>query len=442
MSKFKHTKKLMGYDDGGKVLPSQGEIRQGSLSDSLGFKLRELLAKPGSRLDQMTKSDEEQKQNDFYKDNLKNDYMWKHSHSVMDEPSDEEVKQARENMEMLTSMGMMSGGIKNVGKLLTNPKIAEVAEAYLNSKGMKIGPTPKVNVNPDTGSKIAKAYEEMAHNPNAPEVKNSYDALINETKDQFKAIKDTGLKMEPIQQGMKNPYSNSQDMIKDVHENNHMWYYPTEQGFGNGKVSDHPLLKSSGEVINGKEVPANDIFRIVHDYFGHAKEGHQFGPKGEENAWMLHKQMYSPEAQKALTTETRGQNSWVNYGPMGQANRANPANTVYAEQKAGILPSWAQEKTNIDNTPVVSTDPNIRMQADANETALKDMMNQNKMQKLQEATAPREVIPEHDANLEELERMSMSQEANGGMPPARPDYSITPEQIKENLRRLGRGSNF
>jgi hypothetical protein len=58
---------------------------------------------------------------------------------------------------------------------------------------------------------------------------------------------------------------------------------------------------------------------------------------------MSHKQMYSPEAQKALTAETRGQNSWVNYGPLGEQNRANPGATTYAEQKAGLMPDWVVE---------------------------------------------------------------------------------------------------
>jgi len=63
--------------------------------------------------------------------------------------------------------------------------------------------------------------------------------------------------------------------------------------------------------------------------------------RGEENAFQAHMRMFSPEAQKALATETRGQNSWVNFGPKGAENRANPANTTYATQKAGILPDWA-----------------------------------------------------------------------------------------------------
>src|SRR5690606_39337381 len=50
--------------------------------------------------------------------------------------------------------------------------------------------------------------------------------------------------------------------------------------------------------------------------------------------------MYTPLAARALTTETRGQNSWVNYGPYGEANRANPRETVYADQKTGIMPDW------------------------------------------------------------------------------------------------------
>lgn len=52
---------------------------------------------------------------------------------------------------------------------------------------------------------------------------------------------------------------------------------------------------------------------MVHDVFGHAILGNQFGPKGEEVAWGIHSKMYSPDAAVAATSETRGQNSWVNY---------------------------------------------------------------------------------------------------------------------------------
>jgi hypothetical protein len=33
-----------------------------------------------------------------------------------------------------------------------------------------------------------------------------------------------------------------------------------------------------------------------------------------------------------------GQNSTVNFGPHGEHNKANPKNTIFADQKAGLLP--------------------------------------------------------------------------------------------------------
>jgi hypothetical protein len=155
-----------------------------------------------------------------------------------------------------------------------------------------------------------------------------------------------GIKISKIKEGMSNPYSNSKAMIDDVAKNKHLWYYPTEQGFGSSGAnqSKHPMLKVTDLLDNeGKPMLANDVFRAVHDYEGHYKGNNKFGALGEEKAYQQHKKMFSPEAVKALTTETRGQNSWVNYGPYGESNRKNPANTIYADQKAGLLPDWASK---------------------------------------------------------------------------------------------------
>lgn len=59
---------------------------------------------------------------------------------------------------------------------------------------------------------------------------------------------------------------------------------------------------------------SNEQFRAVHDYFGHGTRGTTFRPGGEEAAYASHSQMLSPLAQMGLLPETRGQNSWVNYG--------------------------------------------------------------------------------------------------------------------------------
>lgn len=50
-----------------------------------------------------------------------------------------------------------------------------------------------------------------------------------------------------------------------------------------------------------------------------------------------------------MTSETRGQNSWVNFGPHAEANKgASGADTIYAENKAGLLPEWAWENGRLD----------------------------------------------------------------------------------------------
>jgi hypothetical protein len=223
--------------------------------------------------------------------------------------------------------------------------VRQVAQSYMEANGAEHRPHQMVDVSPERGAKIAQAFEEMPHNPSDPKVRAAYQALIDETKAQWDHIqKQTGLKVEPMQPGQANPYaSGSKAVFEDINKNNHLWYYPTEQGFGTSAdphAASHPMYTQKVN-LNGQQVPANDLFRIVHDYFGHAKEGNGFGPKGEENAYQAHAQMYSPMARQALATETRGQNSWVNFGPHGEANRANPGATRYADQKAGLLPDWA-----------------------------------------------------------------------------------------------------
>jgi hypothetical protein len=51
--------------------------------------------------------------------------------------------------------------------------------------------------------------------------------------------------------------------------------------------------------------------------------------------------LFTGPAIAAITSETRGQNSWLNFGPYGEANRNAKVNdTVFAEQKVGLMPEW------------------------------------------------------------------------------------------------------
>lgn len=226
-----------------------------------------------------------------------------------------------------------------------HPELQQIAQQYAEQNGIEYNPPREyAKVDPNRAKRIADEYDRMPHNPNDPQVKASYDALIRETMAQYKALVNAGYNFEFYPKD-HDPYPNSpREAVMDLHNNKHMYVYPTQQGFGSGDLDNsyHPLLGDSGMRWNGQPVSYNDIFRAVHDVFGHAKEGVGFRADGEENAWRQHSAMYSDLARKALTSETRGQNSWVNYGPHGEANQnANQQDTVYADQKAGLLPDWA-----------------------------------------------------------------------------------------------------
>lgn len=218
-------------------------------------------------------------------------------------------------------------------------------------------PRTYAKVDPHRGKRIAAAYHEMEHNPAHPLTHAAYDALVRETMDQYIAAKRAGFRPEfwPTDE---DPYGPSPRLaIEDINRNNHMYVYPTRLGYGGAgirpeDVHDNPLLQDSGERWNGHPVTVNDIFRAVHDYYGHAKEGVGFRHDGEENAWRAHAAMYSPLARIAMTNETRGQNSWVNFGPHGEHNQtANGEDTVFAPQKIGHLPPWAVHEGTEDFLP-------------------------------------------------------------------------------------------
>lgn len=269
--------------------------------------------------------------------------------------SNEQVKErelAKGNPELLDAIrlskeaGLSGSAIQSVGS-----KATKFLSNVVNPQTLE-----NVKINPTQGKKIAEAFEGMKHDPNNPEVKSAYDALIKELSEQYDGMLGEGFKVSKIKPGQDNPYKTSKDLHKDIAENKHLSYFPTEQGFGSSSVSDfadHPLMAKTGKLDpDGNDMLANDLFRIVHDYRGH-NLGKQsgFGPKGEQTAYLQHKKDFSPLANKALFTETAAQNNTVNFGKFGDQNRANPANTVYADQKAGILhddvidKNWHSETT-------------------------------------------------------------------------------------------------
>lgn len=208
-----------------------------------------------------------------------------------------------------------------------------VARSYMAARGVPFDESASTLVpDPAKSRETAALYEKMKHSPNNPKVRRAYAALARETKAQFLHAKANGMVFEPWTRGGQ-PYTDSDHMRADVRENGHLHYFPTDDGFGaDGKdFSDHPLYQTDPET----GLKYNDMFRAVHDYFAHAVHPHQFGPKGEMRAWHEHAKMFSPLARLAMTAETHGQNSWVNFGPH---SHLPVKDRPYADQKATLMP--------------------------------------------------------------------------------------------------------
>jgi hypothetical protein len=183
------------------------------------------------------------------------------------------------------------------------------AKEYAFKNGIKQDDTieyDEVVANRARASKIADAYDGL---PKFDEdAVDEYEALATEVEQQYDYMTKTlGIKVEFISE---DPYKTSKEMFAEVSTGKLRVLRTASTGA-------HPLFSNQ----------QNDKFRAVHDYFGHAATGRGFGQDGEEAAWVHHSQMFTKKARGALTTETRGQNSWYNTRKNG-----------FADQKVALLP--------------------------------------------------------------------------------------------------------
>jgi hypothetical protein len=198
---------------------------------------------------------------------------------------------------------------------LPNPEAQAIAQDYVASKGFPpIQDTGYVQVDPRVSKQIAQAFQDMPDSPDDLLTQAAYQALAQEVDDQFELLP---VQVVSTTEYGSYPYKTSPEMMNDVMQNKRLVV------FDGG--DEHSLLTREQTFK----------FRAVHDYFGHAQHGFAFGPRGEENAWLEHSKMFSPLARLALTSETRGQNSYVNFGPH---SHLPVTERPYADQKVGVLP--------------------------------------------------------------------------------------------------------
>ena len=235
-------------------------------------------------------------------------------------------------------------GLLNIGP---NPDAEAAAIDYAKQSGIPYNPTNQLNpVDAEFGALAAREYELMRHDPTNPLVADSYAQMKKELVGQYDSMLKQGIKPEFD----LNPYPTSPyESLIDLIENKRLKVYPTSAGYGSADqaidISQNPLLEVSPYMISGQPATYNDLFRAVHDFQGHSKSGAGFRAAGEDNAYLSHAGTMRGPARRALASETRGQNSLLNFGPDGARNRsAGIEDTIFADQKVGNLPNYITEK--------------------------------------------------------------------------------------------------
>lgn len=177
--------------------------------------------------------------------------------------------------------------------------------------------------------KAAEAYHRMEHTPSNPKVAESYALFKRELLREWLLINEQVI-CEFTDDDKT--YPSSKAMLEDVNDGH---LYTLKTTLAHKFSSSHPML----EPVNwqGQQLVFNDIFRAVHDVYGHYRAQSSFSLEGEKQAWLTHRTMFPKKALLALWCETRGQaawtNCWANHPTLPLKDRP------FAQQKAGAVQS-------------------------------------------------------------------------------------------------------
>jgi hypothetical protein len=181
-------------------------------------------------------------------------------------------------------------------------------------------------------------------------VARGYERLKHETRLQYEAVLAAGIAVEPWL-GRGQPYRDATEMARRVHATRTLHVFLTRDGHGPpGSVGFHPMREPSGVVVDGVEFTHNDLFRAVHDLFGHVAFGNTFGAAGELKAAYCQMALLPETARPIVLTEQVAQTCWFFFGPhlrdeAGRVRRPRtdgyvpPHRRPYPEQKVFLLDS-------------------------------------------------------------------------------------------------------
>lgn len=213
---------------------------------------------------------------------------------------------------------------------------------------------------------VADYFERQPAHTWTGELEEQYSKFKLEGMRQYEALVASGVRVEPWR-GPGQPYQGSRHLVESVLRTGTLFVLLTRDHHGppatgppaTGPAATgpagrhggraHPMRAPSGVRVGGVELCHNDIFRAVHDAFGHAMFGHSMGPIGEFRATYCHMEMYSAMTHPVLFTEQVSQICWFFYGPhlrtaggrlpaRGEPGWVAPAGRPYPEQKVFPCP--------------------------------------------------------------------------------------------------------
>ncbi len=175
---------------------------------------------------------------------------------------------------------------------------------------------------------VARAYDAMPAGPGLDANANAttcrcYAALCRELSAQFDVLR----AFIPVYFTAADPYKNSAEMFADISgaAAAGRWdYTPRLRVFTGGEPIAAGHMFSHVALRTGETY--NHVFRAVHDGLAHYPGRHSFSALGEYRAFLAHARLLSPDAIRALATETLGQNAYYN------------VHGKYAAQKFALLP--------------------------------------------------------------------------------------------------------
>ncbi|PZG24426.1 crotonobetainyl-CoA--carnitine CoA-transferase [Micromonospora craterilacus] len=205
-------------------------------------------------------------------------------------------------------------------------------------------PGTRVRVDPEFCREVAGHFDRAPRRALDADLAARYARFTEETLRHFALLEPAGLTVVPWP-GPGQPYRGAADLIDALDRTGVLYVYLTNDGHGpHGPTPDHPLCAPSGVTVDGVELLHNDIFRVVHDIFGHVLLGATMGVAGEFRAAYGHMAMYSPQVHPVVFTEQVSQICWFFHGPhladrsgrwprRGEPGWIPPTDRPYPEQK-------------------------------------------------------------------------------------------------------------